>query len=359
MWSVPGLGWGLDGLSFARALNRYLRHSRQQGDPPFDLIDAHFVYPDGVGAWLAGRQWGIPVVVTVRGKIVSLSRRALRRMQIRAMLRGVAGRIAVSRSLAGWIHRVGGSDLAVDVIPNGIDARTFHMVDRARAREILGWRTTGRYLLCVGHMQRLKGFDRIVSALPAIRSAEGDVRLMLAGSQRGERSFRKEIHHLMRSCNAAASISSDEPCVTFTGPVAPEELNLMYNAADLTVNASRGEGWCNAIAESLAAGTPVVATDVGGNREQIRTPDLGRIVPEDDVDTLADSIIDALRTRWDRRIISSFGTARTWSHVASEIAAVFQRVLAGHQQAANINRHAPQEASLPAPPLSHGLEARA
>lgn len=317
MWSVPVLSRIADGLSFGRTLERYiLDHG---GSSQFDLIDAHFVYPDGVGAWLAGRKLGIPVVVTVRGKIVSLSRRTLRRRQIAAMLRGVDGRIAVSRSLADWVHRVAGSDLDVDVIPNGVEAATFHPVDREQARIELGWNPHARHLLAVGHLQEVKGFDRIVSVMPDIRARHGDVRLVLAGSHRGEWRFRRRLQRLISACGGA-------PAVRFVGPVAPDRLNLMYNAADLFVNVSRSEGWNNAIAESLAAGTPVVAFNVGGNAEQICSPQLGRIVPDGDRHGLVETICESLDNRWNRVLIAAHGGTRTWDQVGREVRRVFNRV---------------------------------
>jgi glycosyltransferase involved in cell wall biosynthesis len=318
MPSVPVLGWAADGVAFGRTLELYILEPG--GPSALDVIDSHFVYPDGVGAWLAGRKLGLPVVVTVRGKIVSLSRKALRRAQIARMLRGVDARIAVSRSLAGWVHRVGGSDLDVDVLPNGIECATFQPLDRAEARRDLDWNPNARYLLAVGHLQRVKGFDRIVSILPEIRARMGDVRLVLAGSNRGEWSFRRRLSRLIAACGGA-------PAVTFVGPVDPERLNLLYNAADLFVNVSRSEGWNNAIAESLAAGTPAVAFDVGGNTEQICSRKLGRIVPDGDLHALADAVCESLEGDWNRVLIAAHGGARSWDQVGREVRRVFDRVL--------------------------------
>jgi teichuronic acid biosynthesis glycosyltransferase TuaC len=330
MISVPVLGWATDGLACAETLTRVLSRRRRAGLPPVDLLDAHFVYPEGVGAWLAGRRLGIPVVVTVRGKIVRLSRRAIRRMQIAAMLRGVDARIAVSDSLVYWIHKVGGSDLAVDVIPNGIRQDIYRLVDRQWARVAVGWNQSARYVLGVGHLQRLKGFDRLVAIMPALRAALGDVRLVLVGSRRGEwwfaRNVRRTIDRLNRECGAG--------CIEFVGPVASDQLNLLYNAADVMVNSSRSEGWNNAISESLAAGTPVVATEVGGNPEQIRPNETGIIVPDGDLDTLIGAVRTALLRSWNRPRIATLGSARTWSAVAEEVQTVFDRVLATRALAA-------------------------
>lgn len=324
MPSMPVLGWATDGLAYGLTLERYIR--RHGGRSRFDLIDAHFVYPEGVGACLAGRKLGLPVSVTVRGKIMSLSRKAIRRMQIARMLRGVDCRIAVSQSLADQVHRIAGSDLRVDVIPNGVDAGVFQPVDREQARKALGLDPRVKYLLAVGHLQHVKGFDRIVEVLPEIRARLGDVRLILAGSRRGEWSFRQRLRRLIATCGG-------QPAVTFIGPVMPARLNLLYNAADLFVNASRSEGWNNAIAESLAAGTPVVAMDVGGNAEQICSRQLGRIVPDGDGHALVDAVDDALHSEWNRVLIAAHGGARGWNIVARDVETVFRRVVAARGDA--------------------------
>lgn len=323
MVSVPVLGWATDGLAFAETLLRAISRRRRCGLPAIDLIDAHFVYPDGVGAWLAGRKLGVPVVVTVRGKIVRLSRRAIRRMQIAAMLRGVDARIAVSRSLAYWVHKVGGDDLTVDVVPNGIRPDVYRLVDQQWARIALAWDRSCKYVLGVGHLQWIKGFDRLVAIMPDLRKAFGDVRLVLVGSRRGEWRFARRVRDMIDCFNREIGM----PCIRFAGPVDSDQLNLYYNAADVMVNSSRTEGWNNAISEALAAGTPVVATDVGGNAEQIRSIEQGIVVPDGDLDALASGVKSALAGPWNRARIAAMGGARTWSIVAEEVQAVFDRVL--------------------------------
>ena len=338
MFSIPVIGWATDGFAYARALYRAIADSRGAGRAPYDLIDAHFEYPDGVGAYLAGRRLGIPVVVTVRGKIVSLARKPGRRAQIRSMLRRVAGIIAVSESLARCVREVAGDDLHVDVIPNGVDTSIFHPMDRDDARRQLGWDLRARYVLAVGHLQRLKGFDRLIEVWPAVQNACGDVRLVLVGSRRGESNFAAGLLADINRINRTIHPPSAEPSIQFLGPQTPDRLNLMYNAADVLANSSRSEGWCNAIAESLAAGTPVVATDVGGNREQILSPHLGIIVPDGDATSLGSAIVAALGRPWDRPAIAESGARRSWQQVACEVQAVFERVLASRPAAVRPRR---------------------
>ena len=335
MLSIPLLSRALDGWSFARTIERYIAGENAAGQGPFDLIDAHFVYPDGVGAWRAGRRLGIPVVVTVRGKIVSLSQRTLRRLQMRAMLRGVQGVIAVSESLRDSVHRLAGSDVHVDVIPNGVDAATFHWIDRQRARKLLGWDARLCYVLAVGHLQHVKGFDRLVDIWPRVRMTLGDVRLILAGSERGERRYRRRLLAAIEACNTTTSIDDGSRSIHYVGAHHPQDLNLMYNAADLTVSASRSEGWSNAISESLATGTPVVATAVGAVAQQIDPDESGLIVPNGDDDALATAIVEGLGRDWNRPRIARNGAARTWQHTADEVLAVFERVLQARPRSAH------------------------
>lgn len=314
MFSVPVLGWATDAFAYGRALEREVR---QLG--PVDLIDAHFEYPDGVGAWLAARRLGLPVVVTLRGKLVSLARARFRRARIQAMLRDADGLIAVSASLAALARELAGRDLRIDVIPNGVDAGVFHPVNRQTARATLGWDCGRRYVLCVGHYQRLKGFDRLVASWPQVLARAADAVLVLVGSRRGEHGFYEQLQQTVTRSGLNGR-------VFLLNSVYPRTLNLMFSAADLSVNASRSEGWCNAIAESLAAGTPVIATDVGGNREQLRSSDLGLVVPDDDPVALARAIVAGLERGWDRAKIAAQGQSRGWERVASEVAEVFERV---------------------------------
>src|SRR5205085_10597205 len=94
----PGIFKPIDPWLYARVLVREIRAMSHQCRP--DLIDAHYEWPDGPAAAIAARALGIPFAITLRGKIVSQSRHAIRRRQMRTMLRAASVRIAVSRDLA-------------------------------------------------------------------------------------------------------------------------------------------------------------------------------------------------------------------------------------------------------------------
>ncbi len=315
---LPGMLKTLDASFFAMALQRCLKSLRKTY--PFDLIDAHFVWPDGVGASLAAWKLGVPVVVTVRGKLVSQINYSLRRRRIVHMLRSVDGRVAVSQSLTNLIAQVAGSHLDTRVIPNGIDTETFKPADPASARHALGLPDTPRYIVSVGQIREIKGFDRLVDVLPEVRRRCGDVRLILIGPSAGETTYERPL----RQCIDRAGLND---IVTLAGSKTPEEISRYLAAADVFALATRSEGWCNAIQEALAVGVPVVTTDVGGNREIIRSEELGILVPFGHPTALTEALIQSLHRQWDRQAIASVGAARSWSQVAAETLAFFEEVL--------------------------------
>ncbi|MBN1343236.1 MAG: glycosyltransferase, partial [Phycisphaerae bacterium] len=282
---VPGVLKTLDASFFAHALTRELRTLRASF--PFDLIDAHFVWPDGVGAGIVAWKLGVPMVVTVRGKIVSQRRYWLRRRRIAGMLGSVEGRIAVSESLAQEVRGLAGESREVRVIPNGVDASVFHPGDAAEARRALGLPADARVIVSVGQVREIKGFDRLVAAMPEVRSRVGDARLILIGPGIGEVDYERRVRSLVERLGLAG-------VVDLVGEKRPCEVARYLSAADVFALATRSEGWCNAIQEALAVGAPVVATDVGGNRELVTSDRLGRLVPFGEPEALARALIEAL-----------------------------------------------------------------
>ena len=143
---------------------------------PFDLIDAHYFYPDGVAAAWLGRVLKTPVVITARGTDVNyIPRHALPRRQIQAAARMAAGVIAVSRALKDALIQLGVPDEKVVVLRNGVDLEMFHPGGREQARSRLG--LVGPTLLSVGHLIERKAHHLVVGAMPFLPTH----RLIIAG----------------------------------------------------------------------------------------------------------------------------------------------------------------------------------
>ncbi len=397
MFYLPGVLKRLDAMFYARAFRAGLAMARgqkqagvlscaggQQGGglcyPGGGVvIDAHFEWPDGVGAWRVAREERLPFICTLRGKLVSQIRHAAKRRMIREMLLGADALIAVSRSLAELACEAAGRDLGVRVIPNGVDGGLFHrwassspVSPSAEARAVCGWESDAKYVVSVGHLQALKGFHLLVDVWPEVRRRVGDVRLILVGGPAGEPAYEKGLRRLIESactdsvacgtavsavgtqagrpCHSAGGTQAGRPChsaggtqarrlchrpIVLAGRVPPERVAMVLNAADLFVLASRSEGWCNAIAEALACGCPVVATDVGGNREIVSESGLGRLVPWGEREALVEGICRGLAAEWDRDRIALVGGRRDWQQVARECVDVFAAVSGRARETAN------------------------
>jgi glycosyltransferase involved in cell wall biosynthesis len=106
-----------------------------------------------------------------------------------------------------------------------------------------------------------------------------DVKLMVAGSGPD----RERLDALARQLGVAGR-------VRLLGPVPQTELRNYYNAADLLVLASEREGWANVLLESMACGTPVVASAVCGTPEVVTAPEAGRLMAARTPESLVEAV---------------------------------------------------------------------
>jgi glycosyltransferase involved in cell wall biosynthesis len=274
----------------------------------FDCVDAHYVYPDGFAAVCLGRRLGLPVIVSARGSDVNLfpSFRLIRR-QIRWTLEQAAGVISVSEALKREMVRLGMSEKKARTIGNGVDPERFEPVAQREARQRLGMPEDAKIVVSVGALIPGKGHQFLISAVAELLLRMPTLRLYIVG----EGAYRSELQ-----VSAATKGVGERVCLVGTRP--NEELRDWYSAADVSCLATASEGWANVFLESLACGTPVVATRVGGAAEVIPSPDLGLLV-EKDVPAIARGLERALTQSWDRDRLVRYARSRTWDVVAKEV----------------------------------------
>ncbi|MCB1866722.1 MAG: glycosyltransferase family 4 protein [Chromatiales bacterium] len=230
----------------------------------FELIDAHYYYPDGVAAAWLGRRLGKPVVITARGTDLNLiPRHRIARAQIRWAERNAAASITVCEALRDRLIELGGRAQHIHTLSNGVDLQRFRPLDRDALRTALGF--TGTTLLSVGHLIERKGVHLTIDALAQLP----DVRLVLVGDG-------PERERLV--AQAARMGVADR--VRFEGAQPQSRLVDYYNAADALVLASSREGMANVLLESMACGTPVLASRVWGTPEVVADPAAGRMLDE-------------------------------------------------------------------------------
>jgi glycosyltransferase involved in cell wall biosynthesis len=202
------------------------------------------------------------------------------------------------------------------VIPNGVDVAKFYPVPKEEARKKLGV-PHKRVLLSVGHLVPEKGFDLILQALKLLVEEWHEEHLYLVVI--GDGRLRKELEQMVAGLNLEAQVS-------FVGNVPHQELHLWYSAADLFCLASSREGWPNVLLESLACGTPVVATDVGGIPEIIRSEQIG-LLTQRSAREIAAGIARGLNRPWQSDAIIEYAREHTWERVALSVLQAFTSAL--------------------------------
>lgn len=307
---IPKLGMGIAPSLMYRALLPMVRKLIAAGQP-FDLIDAHYFYPDGVVAARLGRAINRPVVISARGSdlnMITQYRRPAR--QIRWAAQRAEAMITVSGALKQKLESLGASPDKIVTLRNGVDLECFRPLDRAAVRTRLG--VTGSVWLAVGHLVEPKGVHIAVAALVSTP----DVTLLVAGDGPEERMLRRV---------AIRSAVADR--VRFLGALGRDALRDCYNAADALVLASSREGMPNVVLESLACGTPVLATAVGGIPELIDCPEAGELMRERTPEALVQAW-KALQSRMPiREATRKFAETLGWQPVVDAQFALYSRVL--------------------------------
>jgi glycosyltransferase involved in cell wall biosynthesis len=312
---TPKIGMSLYGGWMFLSMLRFLTKIRESFD--FDLIDAHFVYPDGFAAVLCGRFFAKPVVVSARGSDINLYKEwpIIHRL-LRWTLSGADRVIAVSHALKDAMVQLQTSAHKIIVIPNGVDVEKFRPAPKVQARQALGL-PDKRLLLSVGHLTAVKGFDLLIRALKILHEEYREKDLLLCIVGHGD--ARKDLEKVIAAVNL-------EPYVRLVGAVNHDKLALWYSAADLFCLASSREGWPNVLLESLACGTPVVAAAVGGMPEIICSDRLG-LLTERSTRGIARSIAVALKKPWHTDTLTRYAREHSWERAAVAVLQTFTAVL--------------------------------
>lgn len=309
---VPGVFKSLDGiLLFLSSLLTVVRIHRSF---QFDIIDAHFAYPDGFAAVLLGKVFRVPVSVTLRGTIIPLSKFFWRRQMIRWTLHQTKKIFSVARFLKSVSVELGIPGEKIVVVPNGVDSAKFYPLDRKESRKRLLIPYDYKVIISVGGLTERKGFHRVIEVLPEIMKEFKDNSFiyLIVGGPCAEGDY----YSVLRKQIAALHLHNS---VWMVGPKMHDELPLWLSSSDLFCLATRNEGYPNVLIEAMACGLPVVATDVGGNSEIITSEQFGFLVKPGDRDGLRDAIIQAIRKNWDKEKIINDANKHSWEQVAKTI----------------------------------------
>jgi glycosyltransferase involved in cell wall biosynthesis len=302
---VPKIGMNLAPALLAQAAKPSIARMIDEGYD-FDLIDAHYFYPDGVAAAMLGRYFNKPLVITARGSDITLfPQYPLPRRMITWAARRADAIITVCNALRDEVVALGIDAHRVVSLRNGVDLELFRPIERTPNDMFT--------LLAVGHLVPVKAQDLIIGALPLLPG----VRLVLAG----DGPDRAKLETLARELKVSER-------VTFLGAVPQAQLRSHYGAADALVLSSSREGWANVLLEAMACGTPVVASRVYGTPEVVAAPEAGVLMRERSYQGVADAV-NALRAHYPERAATRRYAERfSWDDTTSGQIRLFDKVLA-------------------------------
>lgn len=308
---TASLGAVLNELRAARAASR-----------PYDLVQAHWVLPNGPPAALASL--GTPLVVSLHGSDIYLAERHWSlALAAAGAFRAAMAVTACSGDLRARGIRLGAAPGRSHVIPYGVNTRQFRPDPTVRAvvRAELGLEPGAPLVLGMGRLVAKKGFGVLLDAWPAVLRAMPGATLVIAG-------YGDLREHLERQAAALGLGTS----VRFSGQLERDRAAAYVAAADvfaLPIVRDGVDGLPNVLLEAMGAGRPVVASRVAGVPDVIEDGVHGLVVPERDPNALAAAIMRLLA---DPELANRLGVAArtrverelTWERTAERFEEVFR-----------------------------------
>jgi len=306
-----------------------LESFRKSNHLQYDLVFSHYWLSGWVGAYLQ-RWWDVPHIImfhtlgAVKNSFnIGEDEPELRIETERELVRNCHHIIATTdgekEELAGHYSTQAEK---ISVVPCGVNLELFRPLDKEAARQQLGF-ADDKIILFVGRIEPLKGAEQLLKAMPYLQNGQVP-RLVIIGGDENSQYEMERLQELSRELNI-------EDSVNFLGLIKQERLPYFYNAADACVIPSYYESFGLVALESLACGTPVVATDVGDFKSIIRPGETGYVVADNEPPHLADKIAlllsrpgsDTESALSIRASVSRFG----WPNITEEITREFRLVL--------------------------------
>lgn len=293
------------------------------------MVHCGRVLPEGVMArWLSLTR-GISYLCFVHGEDVTTARYSRELTWLVARVLKKATVLIVNSQNTARILRDDWHvpDAKIRVLHPGVDTKRFVPVPKdSQVRADLGWHDR-KVLLTVGRLQKRKGHDNLIRALPKIRESHPDVLYAMIGAG-DEKSF---LQNLVRELDLHNHVQ-------FLGETDDDQLIRSYQQCDLFLLPNRQdgediEGFGMVLVEAQACGRPVLAGDSGGTRETMRIPETGIIIDCTDPEKIAAEVsqllakpqqLDQMGLRARDWVVSNFD----WQALSSQANTIFHEAVA-------------------------------
>ena len=259
----------------------------------------------------------IPLVLTLHGfprGFDKLTHRAYFNLIGKETLKRAKKIISVSRMVAHEFRVIGVPKEKIAIVPNGVDLEEYKQLPTGDLfRKRLDIKENEKVVLTVGRLEKIKGFQYLIKALPSIIKEVGSTKLVIAGP---DFNYGATLKKLTEETNV-------QDHVIFYGPINGKEKFEAFSAANIVAVPSLYEGFGMLLLEAMAAGKPLVATNTGAAPEIIQNGKNGILANLGNVEDLAGKIIKLLSddqlmyliSQESRRTVEAFD----WGKVSEQI----------------------------------------
>jgi len=306
---TPRMLRGMYGRFFLHSISTVARRLLRQNS--YDLIYSSWLYPDSWAAAQLAAEFNLPLFVKVHGSDVNLLQlgKSVTRQSLEVVNRSKKV-ICVSRALKERLIELGAPEAKLEVLYNGVDRTIFHPMDRQALRRELNILQDEFVVLFVGNLKKDKGLGELISAYSLFLAQHPgqNSHLVLIGTGHYESNSRRLLGEM-----------GIEDKVLFLGSRVLTDIARWMNAANVLCLPSYMEGVPNVVLESIACGTPVIATNVGGIPELLDGNNI-ILVPPKTIEPLAAALSEVMQMDELRR---NGGKSMSWEQNAECLKSFF------------------------------------
>lgn len=311
---IPKVGMMLTPYFLAWSAKKTVKKLVKSG-MQFDLIDAHYLFPDGVAASRLARFLNLPFTMTARGSDVTQI--GLMERPKRLILQACEAAdhvITVSKSLKDKLVIIGAEEKKISVLRNGVDAKAFAPVemDREQFFDELELDSRTPTIVSAGWLIPRKRIDIVIDAVARLPNTQA----IIVGDG-----------PLRRSLEARVNSLGLQDRVKFVGQKQPAEMPAYFSFADVLCLPSEREGWANVMLEAMACGAVIVARRVDGAVELIKGEAPGSLVDGDNPADYSRAIDDILTSLPVRSEVRSFALQYSWRSTSSKQMEIFRTIV--------------------------------
>jgi D-inositol-3-phosphate glycosyltransferase len=306
----------------------------------YDVIHSHY-WLSGLAARDLARAWNAPIIHMfhtlgqMKNSVASspqeweTERRIEGEQEVMALADRLVAATPLERAQMVWLY--GAEAAKIDVVPCGVDLDLFSPISQDEAKQVLGLPLERCVILFVGRIEPLKGIDTLLRAIallaPEMPCWRDELSVVIIGGAPG--AGIDQVNAELARLERLRTELGIEDLVTFQGAKDQDRLVYYYSAAEMTVMPSHYESFGMVALESMACGTPVVASKVGGLAFNVQDGQTGFLVPDGDAEVLASRIRLLLKDRDLRQKLSQQATRWAgrygWPVIADQVLDLYQQ----------------------------------